>query len=136
MKYEFEVPGKVIGKERPRINMYTGRVYTPNKTKEYENLIQQYFKIKYPTSEVLENRICIDIIAYFKIPKGTSKIKVEEMKKGSVSPTQKPDIDNIAKSVLDAMNKIAFKDDNQVTKISIEKCFGTEEKIEIKIEEY
>ena len=47
MKYEFEVPGKVIGKERPRVNMYTGRVYTPNKTKEYETLIQQYFKISY-----------------------------------------------------------------------------------------
>ena len=30
MIYEFEVAGKVVGKERPRVNMNTGRVYTPN----------------------------------------------------------------------------------------------------------
>lgn len=78
MKYEFEVPGKVVGKERPRVNMYTGRVYTPNKTKEYETLIQQYFKISYPTAEMLEGRVYIDIIAYLKIPKGTSKAKTTQ----------------------------------------------------------
>lgn len=136
MKYEFEVPGKIIGKERPRVNMYTGKVYTPNKTKDYEALIQQYYKIAYPGAEMLEGRINIEIIAYLKIPKTASKTKEEEMLQGRISPTQKPDIDNIAKSVLDAMNKVAFKDDNQVTKISVEKQFDTEERIKIKIEEY
>ena len=102
MKYEFEVPGKVVGKERPRVNMYTGRVYTPNKTKEYETLIQQYFKISYPMAEMLEGRVHIDIIAYLKIPKGTSKAKTTQMLEGNMSPTQKPDVDNIAKSVFHA----------------------------------
>ena len=36
MIYEFEVEGKVVGKQRPRVNMNTGMVYTPNKTKDYE----------------------------------------------------------------------------------------------------
>ena len=49
---------------------------------------------------------------------------------------KKPDIDNIAKSILDAMNGFVFKDDNQVAKISIEKRFATEEKAEIIVEEY
>ena len=66
MKYEFEVPGEIVGKERPRVNMYTGRVYTPNKTKDYEFLVQQYFKIKYPNYQTLEGRISINIIAYLK----------------------------------------------------------------------
>ncbi len=136
MKYEFEVPGKVVGKERPRVNMYTGRVYTPNKTKEYETLIQQYFKISYPMAEMLEGRVHIDIIVYLKIPKGTSKIKMQDMLENKISPTKKPDIDNIAKSILDAMNGFVFKDDNQVAKISIEKRFATEEKAEIIVEEY
>lgn len=43
MIYEFEVEGKIIGKERPRINMNSGHVYTPNRTKDYEALIQQAF---------------------------------------------------------------------------------------------
>ena len=46
--YEFEVPGKITGKARPRVNTLTGRAYTPGNTKDYEMLIKQYFKVKYP----------------------------------------------------------------------------------------
>ena len=35
MIYEFKVPGKVIVKVRPRLNSYTGAVYTPKRTKDY-----------------------------------------------------------------------------------------------------
>lgn len=136
MKYEFEVPGEIVGKERPRVNMYTGRVYTPNKTKDYEFLVQQYFKIKYPNYQMLEGRISINIIAYLKIPKSTSKTKTQEMLENKLSPTKKPDVDNIAKSILDAMNGFVFKDDNQVSKISVEKRFALEEKAVITVEEY
>lgn len=136
MKYEFEVPGEVVGKERPRVNMYTGRVYTPNKTKDYEFLVQQYFKMKYPKYETLEGRIAINIIAYLKIPKSTSKTKTREMLENKISPTKKPDVDNIAKSILDALNEVAFKDDNQVSKICVDKRFALEEKIVVKVEEY
>ena len=90
MKYEFEVPGEIVGKERPRVNMYTGRVYTPNKTKDYEFLVQQYFKIKYPNYQTLEGRISINIIAYLKIPNSTSKTKTQEMLENKISPTKKP----------------------------------------------
>ena len=136
MKYEFEVPGEIVGKERPRVNMYTGRVYTPNKTKDYEFLVQQYFKIKYPNYKMLEGRRSINIIAYLKIPKSTSKTKTQEMLENKLSPTKKPDVDNIAKSILDAMNGFVFKDDNQVSKISVEKRFALEEKAVITVEEY
>ena len=78
MEYEFEVEGKVVGKERPRVNMYTGRVYTPEKTKEYELLIQQSFKVKYPCYEMIEGRVGIEIIAYIKIPKNTSKANTQK----------------------------------------------------------
>ncbi len=136
MKYEFEVIGEVVGKERPRVNMYTGSVYTPNRTKVYELLIQQYFKIKYPNYQILNGRLSIEIIAYLKIPKSTSKIKTQEMLENKISPTKKPDVDNIAKSILDAMNGFVFKDDNQVSKISVEKRFALEEKVVIRVEEY
>lgn len=136
MRYEFEVPGEIIGKERPRVNMYTGRVYTPNKTKDYEFLVQQYFKIKYPSYKELEGRLSISIIAYLKIPKSTSKVKTQEMLENKISPTKKPDVDNIAKSILDAMNGFVFKDDNQVSKISIEKRYALEEKAVIIVEKY
>ncbi len=136
MIYEFEVEGNIIGKERPRVNMYTCTVYTPNKTKDYENYIRQCFKIKYPKHDAIEGRVQIELIAYLKIPANTSKKKMADMLDGRISPTKKPDIDNIAKSVLDAMNKYIIVDDNQVSKISIEKRYALEEKLEINIEEY
>lgn len=58
------------------------------------------------------------------------------MLNNTISPTKKPDIDNIVKIVLDAMNELAFKDDTQITKLEVEKIYGIEEKLQIKIEEY
>ena len=136
MKYEFEVPGKITGKGRPRVNSYTGIVYTPTKTKDYECLIEQYFLLKYPRFKQIEKRTKVSITAYFGVPKSTKKTEVEAMLNQIISPTKKPDIDNIVKIVLDAMNKFAFKDDTQITKLEVEKKYGTEEKIVVKIEEY
>ena len=136
MIYEFEVPGKVIGKGRPRLNSYTGVVYTPTRTKDYESLVEQYFLLKYPRFKALEGRIKINIIAYFSIPKTTKKADINEMLENNISPTKKPDIDNMVKAVLDSMNKFAFKADNQITKLEVEKKYALEDKIYIKIEEY
>ncbi len=136
MIYEFEVPGKIIGKGRPRLNSYTGVVYTPTKTKDYESLVEQYFLLKYPRFKVLEGRIKVSIIAYFSIPKTTKKADINEMLENNISPTKKPDIDNIVKSILDSMNKFAFKDDNQITKLEVEKKYSIEDKVYVKIEEY
>lgn len=136
MIYEFEVPGKVIGKGRPRLNSYTGVVYTPTKTKDYESMVEQYFLLKYPRFKTLEGRIKVSIIAYFSIPKATKKSDINEMLENNISPTKKPDIDNIVKAVLDSMNKFAFKDDNQITKLEVEKKYSLEDKVYVKIEEY
>ena len=136
MIYEFEIPGKVIGKGRPRLNSYTGAVYTPTRTKDYELLVEQYFLLKYPRFKALEGRIKVNIIAYFAIPKTTKKSDINEMLENNISPTKKPDIDNIVKVLLDSMNKFAFKDDNQITKLEVEKKYAQEDKVYVKIEEY
>ncbi|MBQ3415380.1 MAG: RusA family crossover junction endodeoxyribonuclease [Clostridia bacterium] len=134
--YQFEIPGKITGKARPRLNTITGRAYTPGNTKDYEMLIKQYFKIKYPKFETLEGRIKVKIIAYFEIPKQTSKKQKEKMMLNEISPTKKPDIDNVIKIILDALNKMAFRDDSQITKLEIEKRYAEEEKVLVEIEGY
>ena len=136
MFYEFEVPGKITGKGRPRINTETAIAYTPARTKDYEELIKQYFIIKHRGVKLFDGRICITIKAFISVPKSASKKEKLKMLEGCISPTKKPDIDNIAKIVLDALNKLAFKDDNQVTKINVEKIYSTEEKLYVRIEEY
>lgn len=137
MIYEFEVQSKIIGKGRPRLNSYTGCVYTPTRTKDYETLVEQYFILKYPKYRPIEGRAKVTITAYFEIPKSTSKAQKEQMILNQISPTKKPDIDNIVKIVLDAMNKFAFKDDTQIAKLEVEKLYiDGDEKLVIKIEEF
>lgn len=136
MGFEFEVIGDIKGKARPRVNTYTCKAYTPECTKDYEMLIKQYFKLKYPRYVPLENRVAVKIIAQFKIPKSATKKDKLLIEEGKLSPAKKPDIDNIIKIVLDALNKMAFKDDNQITKIEVEKIYGLDERIYVKIDEY
>lgn len=45
----------------------------------------------------------------------------------------KPDADNIGKIILDALNGIAYADDNQVTQLNIKKNYGSKSCIKVKI---
>lgn len=136
MIYEFEVPGKIVGKGRPRLNTYSGCVYTPTKTKDYESLVQQYFLLKYPKFKPFEGRVQVDINAFFEVPKSAKKSEKELMLQNKINPTKKPDIDNIVKIILDAMNGVAFKDDIQITRLNVEKTYAADEGIQVKITEY
>lgn len=135
-RYELEINESITGKARPRMNTRTGRAYTPTKTKNHEFLIRQLFIIKYPDFEPIEERIKIKIIAFFELPKKRSKLSEAEMLANIVSPVKKPDIDNIAKIILDSLNKFAYLDDTQVTKLEIEKRYARSPKINVEIEKY
>lgn len=49
------------------------------------------------------------------------------MEDGSVRPTKKPDVDNIVKIVLDALNGLAWHDDAQVTFLAVSKEYTGKE---------
>lgn len=52
-----------------------------------------------------------------------------------IFPTVKPDTDNIAKSILDSLNGIAYLDDKQFVKLEVEKYYAQAPSVEIIIEE-
>lgn len=133
--YELEIPESITGKQRPRMNTYTGRAYTPNKTKNYEYLVRQLFVYKYPKFEPIVGRVKLSVIAYFELPKSISKQKEAEMLAGTISPTKKPDCDNIGKIISDALNKFAFKDDAQIIEATIIKKYARTPKVLVRIEE-
>ena len=133
--YELEIPESITGKQRPRMNTYTGRAYTPNKTKNYEYLVRQLFVYKYPKFEPIVGRVKLSVIAYFELPKSISKQKEAEMLAGIISPTKKPDWDNIGKIISDALNKFAFKDDAQILEAIIIEKYARTPKVIVRIEE-
>ena len=134
--YEFEILESITGKQRPRMNTYTGKAYTPTRTKNYEYLVRQLFVAKYPKFEPILGKVKMTIVACFELPKKRSKLQEAEMLAGIITPTKKPDWDNIGKIISDALNKFAFKDDAQITDAIIIKKYSRTPKVYVKIEEY
>jgi Holliday junction resolvase RusA-like endonuclease len=136
MEWKFEIETKARGKERPRVNTMTKQAYTPHKTKNYEDLIKYMFLHKYGVkTKPSEKEIALKIIATFEPPKSLSKKKRQELIDGEFGYLHKPDTDNIAKAVLDALNKVVYKDDNQVANLLVIKKYGATDKVEIEIKE-
>ena len=53
------------------------------------------------------------------------KKQKELIENNELFPTVKPDSDNISKIILDALNGVAYYDDNQVTDLTIYKLYAT-----------
>ncbi len=116
---ELDIPF-VAGKERSRVSRNGGKVhqYTPKTTKANMNIIRKVFMqsvdkrgLKVPK----DAEVSIEINAYSLMPKSRPK-RVQ-----SEANLYKPDTDNIAKLVMDALNGVAYDDDKQVTELYVRK---------------
>ena len=133
IKRGFTIPGKVQAKQWPRFN---GKfAYTQRETVAYENWVKTCYLEKYKGQKLLEKPLKVKIIAYYDIPKSTSKKKQKMMLDNEIFPTIKPDADNIAKSILDSLNGIAYLDDKQVVKLIVEKYYSKSANVTVMIEE-
>lgn len=130
----FEIPGEPQGKGRPRFSCAGGRArsYTPEKTREYERAVSDCYTVKYGHLKLL-GPLAVKIIAYSSIPKSTSKKKRLEMLNGTIKNTKKPDVDNIAKAILDGLNGAAYEDDKQVCSLTVEKFFDERPRVCVEI---
>ncbi len=132
MKYSFTIQGKPVGKGRPRLGKYA--TYTPSKTKQYEAFVKWTFINQFKEIKKLEGPISANIIAIFEIPKSYSSKKRAELNLQK-NYIHKPDTDNIAKIILDSLNEIAYYDDSQISKLSVKKEYGEENKVIVELEE-
>lgn len=127
-------PGNPVPKARARVAVRNGRAfaYTPKKTADYESLI------KARASEVCVSPIAepvrLIVRFYMPIPQSWPKKQREAALSGSMMHTKKPDIDNLIKSVCDALNGIAYIDDSQIVSIEASKCYSNNPGTEIEIQ--
>ena len=87
------------------------------------------------SAEILETPVTVAIYITVPIPASYSKKRTEACLSGSERPIKKPDIDNVAKCFLDAMNEIVYKDDTQVLTLHITKVYGTVGMVEVMVKE-
>lgn len=122
----FVVQGEPIAKGRPRFSRRGSFIhtYTPEKTKDYESLVQQNYTAQCNGEYAGDSPMIINIDAYFPIPKSVSKIKRQKMISNEIKKTSRPDVDNVGKSICDALNGLAWKDDSQIVEATIRKFYS------------
>ena len=130
----FTVVGKVRGKARPRFARATGRAYTTKDDKIYEQMVREAYNGSESFLDT-SNPLRAEIDVYHKVPKSYSKKRRLQCLTGG-RPTSKPDLDNIAKVILDSNNGILYKDDSQISELLVRKFYTEEEDhVKVKIKE-
>jgi len=127
MTLQFVIPGPPVGKGRPRFSTQGGkpRSYTPAVTRDYESLIAARAAEAMQGHAPLTTPLTVYIYASMSIPLSWSKAKRQAALDGDVYPSR-PDVDNIAKTVLDGMNGVVYEDDAQVTHLKVNKKYAEE----------
>lgn len=114
---DFIVDGKPQGKQRPRFSRISKTVYTPTKTAKYEKQIAKAYTDSGGKCIPADCYVSVNVSAFFPVPKSYSKKKREDCLERKLRPDKKPDMDNILKVVLDALNEVAYEDDKQVVEL-------------------
>jgi len=136
MKIRFTVPGQPIAKSRPkfaRVGKFV-KTYTPKQSLNFEQKVGYYAAqaLVGMDTQLLDMPVKIIVDFFFSRPKSRQRKKNAGL---TLPRTVKPDIDNLAKSILDGLNKVAFRDDAlvycmDIAKFEVDELPRTEVQIE------
>jgi Holliday junction resolvase RusA-like endonuclease len=132
----YVVEGTPVGKGRPKFARRGKFVstYTPTKTRTYEDTIKVAAR-QAMTIEPLQTPVTVFVYISVPIPASYSKKRKQACLLGLEKPMKKPDIDNVSKCFLDAMNGIVYVDDVQVISLHMTKVYSTVGMVEVMVRE-
>lgn len=128
--YRFTLSGNPIPQKQTRFSCRGGfpRAYDPSK-KDLE-MIQWQIRPFAPVTP-LQGPISLSLFFFLPIPKSTSKAKRDQMIRRIILPVVKPDEDNLAYIVTNALKKIVYDDDNQICEKHVYKVYDACPRTEI-----
>lgn len=134
---EFFIPGEPVAKGRGRAAVINGHahVFTPAKTRDYENLVKSESRRAMAGKPPLDVAVCVTIKVTLPIPSSFSLKQQVRSERGELLPTKRPDLDNVAKAVSDGMNSIVFVDDKLICEMHLCKSYGLIPGIEVLVSE-
>ena len=129
----FVVPGEPVPKARPRFTMQGGkaRTYTPTSSAAYETTVGLLAHAAMQGREPMQGAVHVQVQAFFPVPQSWSK----KRKAAASWHASRPDLDNIVKSALDGLNRVAFADDGQVASIFATKAYSATPRLEVAVYE-
>src|SRR5690554_6391727 len=120
---EFIIEGKAVPKGRPRKGKH-GNLYTPQETRNYEEVVKWLYMAE-KNKKFFQSDIPLFLLVetFIKRPKSVKR----------EFPTVKPDVDNTSKTIMDALNMVAYTDDAQIVDLYIKKRYADRDYTRIKI---
>lgn len=119
----FEVPGNPVPQSRPRFTRQ-GHAYEDKKVKAYKESVRMVAASRMRGMPPIGGPVTVSLTFFLPIPKSWSREKRADAEQGRALPTKKPDVDNLAKAVLDACNGIIYADDSQIIHMTVQKWYG------------
>ncbi len=134
---KFIVPGQPVPQGRPRFARRGSQIqtYDPKPSVEYKKLVKEVAILNKP-EELLEGSLSVEIQIYRQMLKSFSRAKREQAEYRQLRPVTKPDIDNYAKGILDALKGVIWIDDGQVVRLVCDKFYSAKPRIEIAIKQF
>ena len=132
----FTVDGDPVPKGRPRFARRGQFVqtYTDAKTIDYETQVAMKARHAIGSTKPLESAITVFLYLRYTVPASYSKKRKEACLNGLEYP-KRIDIDNVYKSITDAMNGIVYLDDSQIVEAHIKKVYAEESGANIMVQE-
>ena len=132
----FQVDGDPVPKGRPRFARrgHFVQTYTDSKTIEYETLVAMKARQAIGASEPLKGALSVFLYLRYSIPSSYTKKRKEACLNGLEFP-KRIDIDNVYKSITDAMNGIVYLDDSQIVEAHIKKLYAEQGGADIMVQE-
>ena len=134
-KLKFEVPGSPIGQGRPKFSTINGhaKAYDPEKSRNYKAYVKLLATqaMREQGFTMIDGPCCLDILAFFEVPKSKSKKFRQAALEGRERPTKKPDADNIVKAIQDALNGLTYKDDAYIVNLGCQKFYSDNPRVEV-----
>lgn len=135
---KFVIPGEPCAQGRPRFSTKGGfvKAYDPEKSRNYKAFVKYVATHEAQKQGWLytELPLKVKVTACLAVPASKSKKFREAALEGKEKPTKKPDVDNLFKTVTDAMSGVLYKDDKQITKAIIEKVYDDPARLIVELE--
>lgn len=142
---EFTIIGFPVAEARARFTRQ-GVAYTPAKTRAWKQLVRKTATaaaIEAGLHEPIAGPVALYLEFVMPVPPSWTKGKKLKASLGELQPTSKPDIDNLAKAIMDGINNclddddkpIIWHDDSQVVRLVATKRYGQTGLVNVNISE-
>jgi Holliday junction resolvase RusA-like endonuclease len=128
--FRFVLSGNPIPQQQTRFSCRGGfpRAYDPSK-KDLEMIRWQIRP--FAPSEIILGPVSLTLIFFMPIPKSTSRARRDMMSRRIILPVVRPDEDNLAYIVTNALKDLVYKDDSQVCEKHVYKVYDPMPRTEI-----